>query len=77
MVGIERAAYISRWHGISRGSTYGVPGGFQGGKLRMSIKKKFAGFVLASVAMLGVSGCHHHDHYDDHHPPPPPVDHNH
>jgi len=24
MVGIERAAYISRWHGISRGSTYGV-----------------------------------------------------
>jgi hypothetical protein len=49
----------------------------QGGRSRMSIKKKVAAFLLASVAMLGVSGCYHHHHYDDHHPPPPGMDHDH
>jgi len=50
----------------------------QGGKSKMSIKKKLAAFVLASVAMLVASGCdHHHHHYDDHHPPPPGMDHDH
>ena len=44
----------------------------------MSIKKKLAALILASVAMLGTSGCYpHHHHYDDHHPPPPGIDHDH
>jgi hypothetical protein len=51
--------------------------GLQGGTFRMSIKKKLAAFLLASAAMLGVSGCYHHHHYDDHHPPPPGYDHDH
>jgi hypothetical protein len=50
---------------------------FKGGKFRMSIQKKLAALLLASVAMLGVSGCYHHHHYDDHHPPPPGMDHDH
>jgi hypothetical protein len=51
---------------------------FQGGKFRMSIKKKLAALLLASMAMLGTSGCYpHHHHYDDHHPPPPGIDHDH
>jgi hypothetical protein len=43
----------------------------------MTIKKRLAAFLFASVAMLGVSGCYHHHHYDDHHPPPPGYDHDH
>jgi hypothetical protein len=35
----------------------------------MTIKKRLAAFLLASVAMLGAAGCYpHHHHYDDHHP---------
>jgi hypothetical protein len=42
----------------------------------MTIKRQLAVFLLASVAMLGLSGCYHH-HHDDHHPPPPGMDHDH
>jgi hypothetical protein len=51
---------------------------FQGGKFRMTMKKRLAAFLLASVATLGMLGCYHHrHHYDDHHPPPPGMDHDH
>jgi hypothetical protein len=44
--------------------------------VRMTIKKKLAAILLASVATLGASGCYHHHHYDhDHYPPPPPPGH--
>lgn len=43
----------------------------------MTIRKSLATFILASVAMLGMSGCYHHDHDRDHHPPPPGMDHDH
>ena len=49
----------------------------QGGKYRMTIRKRLAAFLLASAAMLGTVGCYHHHHYDDHHPPPPGYDHDH
>ncbi len=41
----------------------------------MTMKKKLAAFLLASMAMLGVSGWYHHHHYDDHHPTPQHMDH--
>jgi hypothetical protein len=43
----------------------------------MIIKRQLAVFVLAGVAMLGLSGCYHHHHGYDHHPPPPGMDHDH
>ncbi len=43
----------------------------------MTIRKSLATLILASVAMLGMSGCYHHDHDRDHHPPPPGLDHDH
>lgn len=41
----------------------------------MKMKRQFAMFVLASVAMLGLAGCYHRHHYHDHYPPPPPPGH--
>jgi hypothetical protein len=50
---------------------------FEAGELKMTMKKSLATFILASVAMLGMSGCYHHHRDYDHHPPPPPRDHDH
>jgi hypothetical protein len=34
-------------------------------------KEQIAALLLASVVMLGLTGCPHRRHHDDHHPPPP------
>ncbi len=63
-LGVPAASYL--------GVRYEIP---KQESIRMTMKKKLAAFLLASMAMLGVSGCYHHHHYDDHHPPPPHMDH--
>lgn len=41
----------------------------------MRMKRQLAAFLLASVAVLGLSGCYHRHYHDhDHYPPPPPRD---